>query len=174
MDDYAGLKARREAVTAALIRRHEDYYDLNLQPLGCLAARGDFYMHSEKYVLVKKARLWEADCNEFVYIFSTEELTEAGLRECIAYGYRNGMEKIHPGPAHMCSYITVLVICESCTKQAEKALRRCRIRRNFKLSFHGWMELQAGVAVCEDGRVTVNGSGKRKRKLLKSVMEECL
>ncbi|MGN1018306.1 MAG: hypothetical protein ACI4PB_05790, partial [Oscillospiraceae bacterium] len=40
-----------------------------------LAATCFLYVHSEKYVLVKAAKLWEADSNEYVYIFSVPHLT---------------------------------------------------------------------------------------------------
>ena len=51
------------------VERFEENEDL-------LAATCFLYVHSEKYVLVKAAKLWEADSNEYVYIFNVPHLTK--------------------------------------------------------------------------------------------------
>ena len=40
-----------------------------------LAAKMDFYVHNSKYVLSKKAKLWEANSFEYVYLFTVPHLT---------------------------------------------------------------------------------------------------
>ena len=79
-----------------------------------LAATCFLYVHSEKYVLVKAAKLWEADSNEYVYIFSVPHLTKEIFIRCRDYAYNEGMSHIEPKAGHMCSYITALFICDTC------------------------------------------------------------
>ena len=76
-----------------------------------LAATMDFYATSEKYVLSKKAKLWEAKSFEYVYLFSVPHLTKAIYDACEKLAYEQGMARIQPGPTHMYTYITTLFVC---------------------------------------------------------------
>ena len=51
------------------VTRHEEAR----QPL---MATMDFFVHNSKYVLSKKAKLWEANSFEYVYLFSVPHLTK--------------------------------------------------------------------------------------------------
>ena len=102
------------------VERFEENEDL-------LAATCFLYVHSEKYVLVKAAKLWEADSNEYVYIFNVPHLTKDVFTKCRDYAHKDGMSRIEPKPGHMCSYITALFICDTCDPDAVRALKRTRI-----------------------------------------------
>lgn len=135
-----------------------------------LAATCFLHVHSEKYVLVKAAKLWEADSNEYVYIFSVPHLTPEIYTECKDYAYREGMKHIEPKPGHMCSYITALFICDTCEKAAVKALKRTRIYKSFRFSYYGWMDFHAGVIELSSGSTAANGSGRSAAQLLKKTL----
>ena len=47
-----------------------------------LAAKMDFYVHNSKYVLSKKAKLWEANSFEYVYLFTVPHLTREIYEQC--------------------------------------------------------------------------------------------
>ena len=70
---------RQEAVDK-LLQSYEVYYNVHkadsLEECDeALVARCDFYEHSQKYVLSRKAELWSADWEEFVYLFQTQCLS---------------------------------------------------------------------------------------------------
>ena len=75
----------RAQVLTRMLKGYQAYFDIEQYEDGKdglpLAAHCRFYVHSEKYVLVKKAKLWDADSNEYVYIFSVPELTKETLRD---------------------------------------------------------------------------------------------
>ena len=75
------------------VERFEENEDL-------LAATCFLYVHSEKYVLVKAAKLWEADSNEYVYIFNVPHLTKDIFTKCRDYAHKDGMSRIEPEPGH--------------------------------------------------------------------------
>ena len=135
-----------------------------------LAAACSLYVHSEKYILVKTAKLWEADSNEYVYIFNVPHLTKEIFQKCRDYAYREGMSRIEPKPGHMCSYITALLICDSCEPDALRALKRTRIYKSFRLSYYGWMDFHAGLIELQTGRIAANGSGRSAAQLLKKTL----
>ena len=130
-------------------------------------------MHSEKYVLVKKAKLWDADSNEYVYIFVMPELTKELYETCKNYAYEEGMKLIDPKPGHMYSYITPVFICDTCTPEAEKALKRCRIYKSFHFSWYGWMNVHTAAVVCKEGRVFTNRMGRGNAKFMKNILSSC-
>lgn len=135
-----------------------------------LAATCFLHVHSEKYVLVKAAKLWEADSNEYVYIFSVPHLTKEIFKKCRDYAHQEGMTHIEPKPGHMCSYITALFICDTADSDAVRALKHTRIYKSFRLSYYGWMDFHTGVIELSTGKTAANGSGRSTAKLLKKTL----
>ena len=155
-----------------LIDRYAGYFDISpaQEEQAPLVATCDFHAHSEKYVLSRKAKLWEAGSHEYVYLFSVPHLTEDIYNSCRDYALEHGMAKVEPGPTHMYSYITTMFLCDSCDKAAKKALRKCRIYKSFKMACWGWMDFHSGLAVLEEGKAFSNASGKSAAQLLNKTL----
>lgn len=162
----------RDEALKKLLERYVGYYDI--LPISedepYLAAECAFHAHSEKYVLSKKAKLWEAGSHEYVYVFSMPHLTEEIYRACQTRAYEEGMAQIQPGPTHMYSYITAIFLCDTCEESVKKAIRKCRIYKSFRLSFWGWMDYHNGLAVLEEGRAYANASGRSAAQLLETTL----
>ena len=86
---------RTEAVDK-LLGRYAGYYDISSaqEDQAPLVATCAFHAMSEKYVLSKKAKLWQAGSHEYVYLFSVPHLTEEIYNSCRDYAYASGMELI--------------------------------------------------------------------------------
>ena len=70
------MEYTRGAAIERLLKSYRTYYDIHMQEDETpIAARCDFFEHSEKYVLSKKAELWSADNEEFLYIVDIPHLT---------------------------------------------------------------------------------------------------
>ena len=81
-----------EQMTQALIDAYEAYYDITRVEDGApLMATMDFHSTSEKYVLVKRAKLWAAETNEYVFLFHVDELTMDSLAQCRDLALDQGM-----------------------------------------------------------------------------------
>lgn len=117
-----------------------------------LAATMDFYATAEKYVLSKKAKLWQANSFEYVYLFNVPHLTKEIYERCEKLAYEQGMARIQPNSTHMYTYITALFVCDSCDEDARKALKRCKLYKSFKLSYWGWMDFHTGLVVLPEER----------------------
>ena len=59
-----------------------------------LAATMDFYATAEKYVLSKKAKLWEANSFEYVYLFNVPHLTKEIYEKCEKLAYEQGTVRL--------------------------------------------------------------------------------
>lgn len=164
----------REEAFERITHSYEAYYDIETVEIPeneiPLVAKYSFYLHSEKYVLLKKAKLWSADSNEYVYVFSVPTLTKEIYEECRDYAYDEGMKRINPKPGHMCSYITALFLCDRCEKDAKKALKACRLHKNFQLSLLGWMDYHTALVELQTEQICTNGSGRANAKALKSII----
>ena len=110
----------REEALDKLCHSYSGYFDVvrHEELKGHLVAEAGLHIHSEKYVLVKAAKLWEADNNEYVYIFSVPVLTKEIFEQCREQARVDGLQRIEPGPNHMCSYITAIFLCDTCEPDA--------------------------------------------------------
>lgn len=165
----------RDKMLERLLKSYEAYFDIETYDDGQkdglpLAAHCRFFVHSEKYVLVKKAKLWEADCNEYVYIFSVPRLTPELYARCRDYAYEKGMELIDPKPGHMYSYITAVFLCDEYTPEAKKALQKCNLYKSFHFSLYGWMDFHTALLAAGESRVFTNRSGRDNAKFMKKIL----
>lgn len=165
------ITGSREEILEQLLKGYQGYFDIErVKDEGPLKAVCAFHIHNEKYVLTKKAKLWEADCNEYIYIFSMPKLTEDLYRQCERIAYDKGMEQIHPEPGHMYSYITAVFLCEESEEAAVRALKKCRIRKNFRFSYYGWMDFHTLLVDLGSGRMEANRSGREGKKRMAKML----
>lgn len=162
----------RETAITTLLESYKAYYNVTTyeQDRKPLTALCEFYERSEKFVLSRKAELWSANCEEFIFLFDIEHLTKEIYEKCTAYAYEEGMKMAHIGPGHMYTYITPIFICDKCDADARKALKKCRIYKSFKFSLHGWMDFHVAVLELSDNHICTNGSGKCVGKILNKVL----
>ncbi len=135
-----------------------------------LVARAIFHQHSSRYVLVKKAELWNADCNEYLYIYSMPHLTKELYDRALEYTVNEGSKLVDPKRGHMYSYVSALFLADQVDDDALAALKRCRIHKNFLFSLHGWMDVHTAVVDITQEQVTANGAGRDKVKILKRLL----
>lgn len=166
------MQYTREAALNRLIESYKAYFNIDIadNTQEYLRAVCEFFEHTEKYVLSRQANLWAANCEEFVYLFSVEQLTTEIFEKCRDFAREDGMKRAHIGPGHMYTYITPVFICDACQEDARRAVRKCRIYKSFKFSLHGWMDFHAAVLEVGSNRITTNGSGKCVEKVLKNVL----
>lgn len=116
------------------------------------------------YVMTRRVMVWEAESHEYVYFFNVGHLTMAGATKAIEESYKRGMECIHPGPKHRCSYIATVIIADSADAEAIRYISKFQKRENFKMSLHGWMDQMVGL-VLPDQNIVCPGN-KRMADIL--------
>ena len=68
-------------------------------------------------MISKKAELWTADNEEFLYLINIPHLTRELYEKWRDYVHADGMERLHVGPGHMSSFITPVFICDTCDEE---------------------------------------------------------
>ena len=145
------------------VTKHED----NLQGL---VMEAEFHIHTENYVISKKAQLYQMDSNEYVYFFYYPNLTKELFENAVAMAYDLGFPKIEPDENHRSSYIATVFICDSYEPDALVTLKRYRKRKSFQFSLHGWMEVHTALIEMRSESVVANSDGRLCGKFLKSIL----
>ena len=120
----------------------------------------EFHTHGEQYVLVKRAKLWEVDSHEYLFFQTADSLDADDIQEWVDYMRESGIKQAKPQPNHMSSNITLVLIADSTSDDAAKAVRKARFRKNFKFGLEGWADLRLAAIDLAGQRVVTNGAGK--------------
>lgn len=152
-----------------LLTAYGCYFDVNRDlAVGdfVFPAMAEFHSRSEKYVLVKSAKIWGMEQNEYVYLVLADTLEEPFLSHVIALAQQDGMGRIKPHGEHMYSYVSMAVIADHVTPEAERLIRRYRFGKSFRLALHGWMEFRIAALDRSSGKVLSNRAGRDVRETL--------
>jgi len=164
---------QREQVLEILQKAYARNYDCVPVPDDApeeLAQCFDFRMENIRYVVSEKHALWKADSNEFCYVFSTEKLTVEQFVRFRDYVKEKGLAKIDLTGNHMCTNLTLMIICDTCDAEAKKALKHCRIHKEFRFGLGGWMDYHTALLELTDRKVSTNFSGHDNAKILKQIL----
>lgn len=169
---------RKEATLERILKHFRSYYNIYelSQPEEEIPEelpvryRCEYFEENSQYIFTKKAEIWSAKGEEFLYLITTDHMTKALFEQCRDFIYEDGMKRIHVGPGHMYSYITMVILCDTCDEEAEKALKKCRIYKSFRFSLHGWMDFRVVLQKGDSDRFLCNGSGSQPAKILKKVL----
>ena len=162
----ASAKDEKHLVLKRILAAHEAWFDVHRDY--AYAGRtfpgyAEFHSHGEKYVLVKRAKLWEADTHEYLFFVEAETLSEEEVSRWVEFMKTEGIKKVQPDPNHMSSGIALVIVADSCTEEAKRAVRKTRFRKNFALGIRGWADLRLVVADLSEGAVYANAAGKQMK-----------
>ena len=142
------------------------------------AGFAEFHEHGEKYVLSRRAKLWEVASNEYIFFEMTEHLDEGGLACLVTFMKEQALAAVvKPHPNHMFSNISLVVIARAVDESVERAVRKIRFRKNFKWGLWGWSDLRVAVVdvgaagMDRMGRVITNAAGKTLRATLEANLD---
>ncbi len=138
-------------------------------------AYASFNVTSAKYVLVRKAELWRANCFEHTFFLCREVLSSTDLerwkQEIVEYiepklvrGGKDCMEK-----DHMYTYITGIFLSEKgISRELLREVRKFRFFKNYWMGLRGYSEARLLVFDLENHKVAGN---RAARALVKGYKE---
>lgn len=160
--------ADRTLIVEKLIDSYRSYFDVeHCGDIGFLSATAEYHSRTSRYVLVKRAQLWAAENHEYAFFYSVQSLDGGTFSEIQRHAVEEGLKRITPHSEHMFSYITAIVVADSIAPDTAGEIKRCRFRKNFKFSLHGWTQLRVAVVDLERDDVETNNAGKDVGKFLK-------
>ena len=130
-------------------------------------AHASFNATSAKYVLVKKAELWRAECFEQVFFRLTKKLEkedienfERQIDEYIEPQLVRGGKK-WPEKDHMYTYMTAIFICEEgASEEAVKAVKHFHYVKNYLLTVRVYSEARILVFDLKNQKIFGNRAAK--------------
>lgn len=132
------------------------------------------HMHATQgqHVVFKEIKMWEADADEYVYLYRipslNKEIAEAIIKEVYDDGFpKINLEHLSFSHQHMCTRLVALILCDEVTDDALKVIKKCRIYKSFQFSFKGWMEMHTACVNLTDKSITANRYGRETAKFLK-------
>ena len=162
---------QQQLVLKRLLAAHQQWFDVFEDY--AFAGRvfpgyAEFRSHGEKYVLVKKAKLWEVDAFEYLFFAFADVLDAKGLDEWVSFVTTQAIAKVTPDSSHMTSYLSLVLIAKGVDKEAARALRRARFHKEFKFGLNGWVDMRLAAVDLGESRVITNSMGKKMKPLLEA------
>lgn len=138
----------KELVLERLMAAHEAWFTLQ-RDFECggrrFAGYGEFHSHGSQYVLVKRAKLWEVDAHELLFLDTVGHLDSAALDDLVSFMTHEAVGMVDAKANHMSTNLSLVVIADSVDDDAWRKVRRTRFCKNFKLGLHGWADLRLVV-----------------------------
>lgn len=129
-------------------------------------ATATYYLRDENYLISKQHVLSAVEQHEYVYFYLTDHLTAADLQAHMDLSKRVGLSRVKPGKEHMFSFVTLVVLANTIDPEAAKLIKKTRFRKNYRLTFHGWMEYHVAAMDVSANRFFSNPAGAGARKIL--------
>ena len=158
----------KEELVESLVKLCQGYFDITrdtvIQEIP-VTAEAAFFSRSEKYVLVKKAKLWAAEANEYMFFVLSDNLDEEFFDRCVEAFWKEGVGRIKPHREHMYTYVTLILLADSVSDEVKKKVKRISRHKDFLFSLHGWADFRVAVRDMSDGRTETNRMGKELIKI---------
>ena len=131
---------------------------------------GHFNVDNAAYVLSKRARLWEANCQEHLFVLTDTqaqpfalpvlEKLDRWLRESAEPAYVRKGQTLPPKD-HMYTYLTmVLVTDQEADAAAARFVKQYRFDRAYRFQLRGYMKTRMVLVSTKEGSVVTNQPGK--------------
>lgn len=161
----------KQLVLKRLLAAHETWFDVSRDY--AFAGRvfpgyAEFHSSAEKYVLVKRAKLWEVNAHEYLFFELARHLAVPALEDLVAFMTTEALAKVQTNPEHMTSYLSLVIIADEVDADVCRAVKKTRFRKNFKLGLEGWADLRLAVIDLSTSSVLTNAMGKELRPSLEA------
>lgn len=161
----------KDLILARLLLAHEAWFTIKRDyEFGGRTFPGyaEFHSHGEKYVLVKRAKIWEVDSHEYIFFDSKEALTAEGLASEVEFMKTKGIEAVVLEPNHMNSFISLVLVVDSVEPGLDKKIKKTSFHKEFKMGLQGWADMRLAVVCLSERKVYTNAAGKEMQGSLEA------
>ena len=165
--------AQLQATIENLLQQYEGYFTITRPH--CFAgneipAYAYFTQKIEKYILVRRAQLYAIETNEHVFIMDAKELTPAVWEREKQRLLQAEKDYVRPNRDHMCSFITLVLLCGSIDTGVQKEIQRLRYTKYYKAGIWGYSTVRVAAIDLTREKFVLN----RQAKVIRKVMERAL
>ena len=156
-----------------LLKSYVQYYDVfreDVEPP--FAAEARFHSHGETYVLVKSARISEADSHEYVYFAAEEHVDLSRLDVLDAAAWERGLSFVKPHSAHRNSDVTLIILAEHIDPDVMEAVKKRKHYQSYRFGLQGWSNFRLVALETSSGQLACNRQGRDLRKLFRNISNQ--
>lgn len=147
------------------------YYDVVREDVAPFSAKAEFHAHGESYLLIKEAKMWEMDSNEYVYFLKSETPDVETVKERIETAWEEAIAKVNPSENHRNSDVTLLLLCDTLPVETKKLIKHTNRSKGYRHGLQGWSNLKLGAFELSTGKIAVNRHGADLKKLLQNIFK---
>lgn len=155
------MQISREQFIEVLKDAYSAYYNLNedIQTDLPIVFRADYKNQDETYFLVKSAKIWVNEKNEYAYLFSAPFFGEETVRACVDFALADGLPRVKPHKDHQCTNIKVVFVADRADDGVRKAVKKLSFTKNYRFGLWGFTNLLAGMVDLESKKTVTNAAG---------------
>ncbi len=135
-----------------------------------LLLEADFHARDEGYVLIKRAKIWSAESNEYVYVFSAPSIDRETAARCLDLALERGNAQIVPHKEHKSSYIIAVFVADVIDPAAEREICSRSYDISHKRGLYGWTTLKTVAVALEGEWIKTNKAGKNLKPFYKKLL----
>lgn len=145
-----------------MLKAYTKHYDIEQGTALCAGfdAIAIFHVRDEHYIATKKHVLYATDQHEYVYFAVADTVDAACMQTWLDKALAAGQTLITPNKEHMSTYVTLMVLANVITPEAQTLLKKARFHKNYRLSLHGWMEYRTAALEASAMTLISNPAGK--------------
>jgi len=165
----------RSAILDRFINTYRSSYDIISGDMASglpLEAVCQHHTRSEKFILIKKARLWAIEMNDYLYLFNVAKLVKEQVEACILFSIEDALPKVKPHKEHMYSFITAVFLADMAEQDALKYIKRRRFTKSYKLGIYGSSPLRLAALDIGQEKIVTNNMGRDLRTQIKNICKE--
>ena len=154
-----------EALTKVL-NSYRGYYNIKTDDVESpFVAEAVFHSSTEKYLLVKAARIADIDSHEYVFFAKESTLTQERLQELDTTAWERGISRVEPNENHRNSDIILIIIADSIDETAYTLAKKLKHYKSYRFTFWGWSHYRLMAYDCSTGKFACNRMGKDLKKV---------
>ncbi len=126
-----------------------------------LAFRADYNAKDEQYFLVKSAKIWNNEKNEYAYVFSAPSFEKETVEKCIAWALEDMLPRVKPHKNHQYTNCKVVFIADSLEENVISAVQKSKFSKSYGfLSTQGYTELLSAAVDLSTEKTYTNRVGR--------------
>ncbi len=137
-----------------------------------LAFRADFHSRGEKYFLIKPAKIWSNETNEYVFVYSAPWFGTDMIDRCVQSALDTALPLIHPHAEHNYSNVHTVFVAENASEEGCRHNPRLRVCKNYRVNLHGFTILKAGWIDLQESAYGTNRDGHDMNKFFKELFAD--
>lgn len=132
-----------------------------------------FHSKSEKYMLVKSAKIWAHENHEYAYFVLDDLLDVEKFNELTQSTLDYALSLVKPNNEHMYTYVTMVFICNNINNDnLIKEIKKKKFHKSYKFSFNGWCDLRIVAVDLSKKAIYTNSKGKELYKLFSDILSK--